>query len=136
MRGSEDRGAHNAKPTQNGYLTIEGQFGKIETIPLGDPFCCENDLLSVLKRKEKGDLYGRIERNRCIQIGPELGLAGNAISIQNEHKATELDRACCTKPTQNRHRFKIISYVVIPIWRLLNERWITELAHASSTKHS
>jgi len=48
----------------------KGLFGKNVTIPLGDHFCCENDL-SVLKRKEKGYLYGETERNRCIQAGPK-----------------------------------------------------------------
>ena len=33
------------------------------TIPLGDRFCCENDLSSVLKRKEKVNLYDMGERN-------------------------------------------------------------------------
>jgi len=41
-------------------------------VPSGDRFCCEKDVLSVLKRKEKGRLYGETERNRCIQTGPEL----------------------------------------------------------------
>ena len=48
----------------------KGLFGKNGTVPLGDRFCCENDLLSVLKRKEKGHLYGETERNHCTQTGP------------------------------------------------------------------
>ena len=48
----------------------KGLFGKNGTVPLGDRFCCENDL-SILKRKEKGHLYGETERNRCIQTSPK-----------------------------------------------------------------
>lgn len=105
------------KPIQDGYLTIEDQFGKNGTIPVGDCSCRENNL-SIFKRKETGDLYGGRERNGCIQTGPELGLARDSISIQNGDKVTELDRACYTKPSQNRHQLKIISYLAIPIWRL------------------
>ena len=41
----------------------KGLFGKNGTVPLGDRFCCENDLSSVLKRKEKVNLYDMGERN-------------------------------------------------------------------------
>ena len=41
----------------------KGLFGYNGSVPLGDRFCCENDLLSVLKRNEKGHLYGRTERH-------------------------------------------------------------------------
>jgi len=37
-----------------------------------DRFYCENGLLSVLKGKGKGDLYGGTERNRYIQTGPNF----------------------------------------------------------------
>ena len=37
---------------------------------MGDRFCCENRILSVLKLKEKDHLYGGKEQNRCIQTGP------------------------------------------------------------------
>jgi len=34
----------------------ESPFGKNEDVPLGDSFCCENSIPSVLKRKEEGYL--------------------------------------------------------------------------------
>jgi len=37
-----------------------------------DRFYCENGLLSILKGKGKGDLYGGTERNRYIQTGPNF----------------------------------------------------------------
>jgi len=39
-------------------------FGKNGTVQLGDRFCCENGLLSILERKEKGCLYR--EQNRTV----------------------------------------------------------------------
>jgi len=49
----------------------KGLFGKNGTVPLGDRFCCENDLPSVSKRQEKGHLYGGTGRDRCVQIAPK-----------------------------------------------------------------
>ena len=46
------------------HIYIEGLFSKNGTVSLGDRFCCENNALSVLKRKGKGDLYG--ERNGTV----------------------------------------------------------------------
>ena len=45
---------------------LKSLFGKNGTASLGDHFCCENNHLAVLKRKEKEDLYEGTERNRCI----------------------------------------------------------------------
>jgi len=36
---------------------FKGLVDKNGTVPLGDRFFCENYLLSILKRKEKGHLY-------------------------------------------------------------------------------
>ena len=37
-----------------------------------DRFYCENGLLSALKWKGKGNLYGGTEQNRYIQTGPNF----------------------------------------------------------------
>ena len=47
----------------------EGLFGKNGSILLGDHSCCESG--SVLKRKEKDDLYGGTETDRGIQTDPK-----------------------------------------------------------------
>jgi len=39
---------------------------------VSDRFYGENGLLSVLKGKGKGDLYGGTERNHYIQTGPNF----------------------------------------------------------------
>jgi len=48
----------------------KGLFGKNGTVPLGDRFCCENDLLPALERKENGHLYGMGERNGTVVSYP------------------------------------------------------------------
>ena len=42
---------------------LKGLFGKNGTVPLGECFCCENGLPSVLKRKKRDDLYDMGEWN-------------------------------------------------------------------------
>ena len=44
-------------------------FGKNGTVPLDDRFRCEENLLSVLKQKEKGHLCGEGERSCFIPTG-------------------------------------------------------------------
>jgi len=52
-------------------LSSSSPFGKNGTVPLVHRFCCENAVLSILKRKGKDHLYGGTEtdRNPCIQTG-------------------------------------------------------------------
>jgi len=62
-KGWESRHREEESKQARGCGKGQSLFGKNGTVALGDRFCCENDLLSVLKRKEKGHLYGRTERN-------------------------------------------------------------------------
>ena len=43
--------------------TAKGLFGWNGSVPFGDRFYCKKRVLSVLKRKETGHLYGGTERN-------------------------------------------------------------------------
>jgi len=46
-------------------------FGWNGFVSFGDRFYCKKRVLSVLKRKEIGYLYGGMERNRSNRTGPK-----------------------------------------------------------------
>ena len=53
----------------------KGLSFKNGTVPLGDRFrYYENSILSILKPKEKGSLYGGTERNRCVQTDTKMAI--------------------------------------------------------------
>jgi len=72
--------------------TYKGLFGKNGTGPWDDRFCCENIILSVLKRKRKGHLYGETERNRCIQTGPQPNISSSISQHRKQLRVQNLSQ--------------------------------------------
>jgi len=60
------------KGQRNKESSVAVDYGRMVKGLFSDRFYCENGLLSVLKGKGKGDLYGGTERNCHIQKGPNF----------------------------------------------------------------